>query len=101
MDNHKEFWVKLHNAVVSVLGEASNERFKLLIPQWPALPPVELAGEDYELALEVAECAGLLKGYGDTHVSGSRKFEAVMEAVGKLRGRADAAGIIKQMREAN
>lgn len=46
LDSHKEYWVKLHNAVVSVLGEASNERFKLLIPAWPALPPAELAGED-------------------------------------------------------
>src|SRR5262249_14983926 len=30
-----------------------------------------------ELALEIAECARLIKGYGDTHKRGSQNFEAI------------------------
>ncbi len=52
---------------------------------------IKLASEDYELALEVAACAGLRKGYGDTHRRGSQKFEQVMSAIAGLRGMPDAA----------
>jgi indolepyruvate ferredoxin oxidoreductase beta subunit len=33
------------------------------------------------LALEVAECAGLIKGYGDTHQRGSANYERIAHAV--------------------
>lgn len=59
-----------------------------------------LAGEDYALAVEVAKCPRLVKGYGDTHISGTRNFDAVMSAVGKLRGTRDAADAVKRLREA-
>jgi len=69
------------------------------INQWlTQIPP--LAREDYELALEVAECPRLVKGYGDTHILGSRNFDAVMGAVAKLRGVPDAAPSLKKLREA-
>jgi len=75
------------------------EREHRKIREWLKLVE-ELAGEDYELALEVVECAGLLKGYGETHARGCRNFDAVIDAVGKVRGRADAAVFLKRLREA-
>ena len=75
------------------------QREQTLIAEWLAqIPP--LAGEDYALALEVAACPRLIKGYGETHQRGSRNFAAVLGAVPRLRGRADAAGLLKQLREA-
>jgi indolepyruvate ferredoxin oxidoreductase, beta subunit len=59
-----------------------------------------LAREDYALALEVAECPRLLKGYGDTNILGNRNFTAVMGAVAKLRGAASAAPSLRKLREA-
>ena len=37
------------------------------------------ARRDYDLALEVAACAGLIKGYGPTHRRSAGQFEAVLE----------------------
>jgi indolepyruvate ferredoxin oxidoreductase beta subunit len=34
-----------------------------------------------ELALEIVECAGLIKGYGDTHKRGSANYARIVEAV--------------------
>ena len=51
----------------------------------------EVAPENYQLAVAVAESARLLKGYGDTYQRGRRNFEAVMNAVGRLRTISDAA----------
>lgn len=59
-----------------------------------------LAREDYALALEIAECPRSIKGYGDTHILGSRNFERIMEALPRLRGRSDAAAKIAALREA-
>jgi indolepyruvate ferredoxin oxidoreductase beta subunit len=59
-----------------------------------------LAQEDYALALEVAQCPRLIKGYGATHTLGSRNFDAIIAAIPKLRSRADAAGCVRRLREA-
>jgi indolepyruvate ferredoxin oxidoreductase beta subunit len=48
---------------------------------------------------EVAECPRLIKGYGDTHVHGSRGYDALMEALPKLRRMDGAAENLKQLRE--
>lgn len=69
------------------------------IAAWLAqIPPV--AREDYELACEVAMCPRLVKGYGDTHYRGARNFAAVMGALPRLRGRANAAAELRRLREA-
>lgn len=39
------------------------------------------AGRDYGLALEVVECANLLKGYGETHARGRGNFERIFTSV--------------------
>jgi indolepyruvate ferredoxin oxidoreductase beta subunit len=60
----------------------------------------ELAPADYALALEVAECPRLVKGYGDTHTLGSRNFESLMRAIPTLRQKQNAAALLKHLREA-
>ena len=61
---------------------------------------IEAARTDYALAIELAECQRLVKGYGDTHVRGTRSFEQVMGVLPMLRGRADAAASVRRLREA-
>jgi indolepyruvate ferredoxin oxidoreductase, beta subunit len=60
----------------------------------------DVAQTDYALALEVAECPRLVKGYGDTYVLGSRNFESLMQALPRLRQMDNAATRLKALREA-
>ncbi len=60
----------------------------------------EVARTDYELAIAVASCQRLVKGYGDTHARGWRNFESLMNALPRLRGRADAAIQLRRLTEA-
>ncbi|HTT98209.1 MAG TPA: indolepyruvate oxidoreductase subunit beta family protein [Rhizomicrobium sp.] len=55
---------------------------------------------DPEAALELAKCQNLIKGYGDTHERGLRKFTAIMEAYRHLRGKPNAAPLLRALREA-
>jgi indolepyruvate ferredoxin oxidoreductase, beta subunit len=59
----------------------------------------DVAQTDYALALEVAECPRLVKGYGDTYVLGSRNFESLMQALTRLRQMEDGAARLKSLRE--
>ncbi|HXN65804.1 MAG TPA: indolepyruvate oxidoreductase subunit beta family protein [Candidatus Acidoferrales bacterium] len=58
-----------------------------------------LAAEDYALALEVAECPQLLKGYGETHIRGTGSYNAVLGAIPRLRRTGDAAAGLRKLRE--
>ena len=58
----------------------------------------QLAGDDPELALEVARSQRLIKGYGDTHARGWRSYQLLMAALPSLRAAGNGAG---QMRELN
>jgi indolepyruvate ferredoxin oxidoreductase beta subunit len=60
----------------------------------------DVAQSDYALALEVAECPRLVKGYGDTYVLGSRNFERLMQALPRLRQMDNAAARLRNLREA-
>jgi indolepyruvate ferredoxin oxidoreductase beta subunit len=42
---------------------------------------VRAAARSAELALEIVECAGLIKGYGDTHKRGSANYERIERVV--------------------
>jgi indolepyruvate ferredoxin oxidoreductase beta subunit len=42
---------------------------------------VDVAGAHYDLAVEVAECRNLVKGYGDTHARGQENYAAIMDAL--------------------
>ena len=54
----------------------------------------------YDVAIELAECQRLVKGYSDTHERGLKNFGVVVEAVQRLSDRADLAAIVKRLRTA-
>jgi indolepyruvate ferredoxin oxidoreductase beta subunit len=58
----------------------------------------EVAPVNYQLACEIAECANVIKGYGDTHRNGWRNFSAIMAEVDKVSKNSDAASRIKELR---
>jgi indolepyruvate ferredoxin oxidoreductase beta subunit len=60
----------------------------------------DVAQSDYALALEVAECPRLVKGYADTYVLGSRNFERLMQALPRLRQMDNPAARLRNLREA-
>ncbi len=59
-----------------------------------------VAREDYPLAVEMAHCLGLVKGYGDTHARGRDKYESLMALLPKLRGQGAAARSLADLRKA-
>jgi indolepyruvate ferredoxin oxidoreductase beta subunit len=59
-----------------------------------------LAAENYALAVEVAECAQLIKGYADTHALGTRNFTAILEGLPNIRRTQGAAEEVKKLRTA-
>jgi indolepyruvate ferredoxin oxidoreductase beta subunit len=59
-----------------------------------------VARENYPLALELAECPGIVKGYGDTRQRGRRNFDTVIANLPKLRRMNDGAMRLKKLREA-
>ncbi len=61
---------------------------------------LELAKEDAALALEVAACQTLIKGYGDTHANGLRNYKRIASVAGGLIGRSDAASIVRTLKQA-
>ena len=52
------------------------------------------------LAVEVAKCANLVKGYGDTHERGVRNFERTMACLSACTAASDPAGSLRALREA-
>jgi indolepyruvate ferredoxin oxidoreductase beta subunit len=61
---------------------------------------IELAGTDQDLAREVLECQGLLKGYGQTLAHGSESFALLMSILPQLESRPHAAGELARLRAA-
>jgi len=59
-----------------------------------------LAPDRYELALELARCQRLIKGYGDTHARGMAKYERIRSALPALETRPDGASVLARLREA-
>ncbi len=51
-----------------------------LIDDWLARI-LAAAAVDYDLAVEIAKCQRLIKGYGDTHARGMKAFDTVIEAL--------------------
>jgi indolepyruvate ferredoxin oxidoreductase beta subunit len=58
------------------------------------------ASKDYALAVEVAECQTLVKGYGDTHERGWACFSQIIAQVPELAGSVDGASRLRALREA-
>ena len=59
-----------------------------------------LAGRDPELALQVARCQRLVKGYGDTHTRGWTNFQRLMQETDRLAGNPGAAARLAALCEA-
>lgn len=74
-------------------------REQIAIDNWLDLI-VSTAAVDYDLACEVAKCARVLKGYGQTHAHGSESFGKLMEVVPGLTGRDDAAKTLARLSKA-
>jgi len=52
---------------------------------------LRVAETDYDLAVEIAACRNLVKGYGDTHERGRACFDEIMAVLPDLSGRPNAA----------
>jgi indolepyruvate ferredoxin oxidoreductase beta subunit len=70
-----------------------------LIERWLAAV-AEAARRDASLAFEVAECARLIKGYGETHRRGRGNFLAILDALIDNPATADAAEQARSIRKA-
>jgi len=70
-----------------------------LIERWLELT-AEAAKRDAALAYEVAECARLIKGYGETHRRGKGNFLAIADALIENPATADAVEQAKAIRKA-
>jgi indolepyruvate ferredoxin oxidoreductase beta subunit len=75
------------------------QRETKLIDRWLARI-TDAAPAQYDLAVEIARCQRLIKGYGDTHSRGMSNFDAIMEALPALRTRDDAAAAVCRLSEA-
>ena len=59
-----------------------------------------VAAEDPALAAELLANQRLIKGYSDTHSRGLDRYDQVMAAAERLRGRPEAAGWVRRLRQA-
>ena len=71
-----------------------------LIDRW--LAAITRALEDRALALEIARCGSLIKGYGDTHARGRANFARIMETLVEPAAAPgiDRARAVREAREA-
>lgn len=62
----------------------------------------KMAGQSrrYDVALEIAECQRLVKGYSDTHERGLKNYHTLMEIVDSGGERPELASVIKRLRNA-
>jgi len=69
------------------------------IKRWLA-QVARIAKEDYSLAIEIAECPRVVKGYGDTHIRGRKNFDTLMSTLPKLISSRGADHLLKKLRDA-
>jgi indolepyruvate ferredoxin oxidoreductase beta subunit len=69
------------------------------IEQWLDLIE-EAAPDDVAAAAELAQCQRLIKGYSDTFERGLSNFQRIVAAWPSIRGRTDAALLLRRLREA-
>jgi indolepyruvate ferredoxin oxidoreductase beta subunit len=75
--------------------QTEQERMELWLQQIRGL-----AALDYALAVEIAECQNLVKGYGDTHERGWRSFSEICALAAGLAGTSKGAQQLRALREA-
>jgi indolepyruvate ferredoxin oxidoreductase beta subunit len=59
-----------------------------------------IAPKNYDLAIEIAECQALVKGYGDTHERGWNSFSQICALAPTLAGDPHGASHLRALREA-
>jgi indolepyruvate ferredoxin oxidoreductase beta subunit len=69
------------------------------IEAWLALA-CDAAKSDAGAALELVQCQGLIKGYGDTFARGLKNFDVLLSVYRRCRDRSDCAAILRGLREA-
>jgi indolepyruvate ferredoxin oxidoreductase, beta subunit len=72
-----------------------NQRIEAWLGQIGAIAP-----RDYAMAVELAECQNLVKGYGDTHERGWESFRQIVALAPALAGKPDGAARLRGLREA-
>lgn len=60
----------------------------------------DVALQNLPLAIEVAQCPRLIKGYGDTHRRGMNSYHALIGTIETLKRQPDGAAILRRLREA-
>jgi indolepyruvate ferredoxin oxidoreductase beta subunit len=60
----------------------------------------EIAASNYDVAVELAECQTLVKGYGDTHERGWAHFDRISALAAKLIDEPQGAARLRALREA-
>jgi indolepyruvate ferredoxin oxidoreductase beta subunit len=75
--------------------QIENQRIEAWLRQIAAIAP-----KDYELAVELAECQTLVKGYGDTHERGWDSFSRICALAPQLTGASQGAARLRALREA-
>ena len=68
------------------------------IDDW--LARIRKSAADYELAVEIAQCQRLIKGYGDTHERGLCRFAAIMQFLDQAPGGPELAAQVRRLRSA-
>jgi indolepyruvate ferredoxin oxidoreductase beta subunit len=58
------------------------------------------AAQDYDLAVEIAECQHLVRGYGDTHARGAQNFDLLLAKAREMLGQTNATARIRELRAA-
>ncbi|WP_306392269.1 indolepyruvate oxidoreductase subunit beta family protein [Telluria beijingensis] len=81
------------------LSSLRHEREHAEIARWLECI-VQHARSDYPLAVEIAQCQRLVKGYGDTHARGMRSFGKLMARLPQLASLPDGAARLRALREA-
>ncbi len=61
---------------------------------------VAIARQNYPLAVELAQCPTIVKGYGETHIRGRKHFGEILTALRKVGRSENAAESLKRLREA-
>ena len=61
---------------------------------------VSTAAKDYDLAVEIAECRNLVKGYGDTHERGLANYTTIVALIDHIATRPNPAAIVAELRKA-
>jgi indolepyruvate ferredoxin oxidoreductase, beta subunit len=79
----------------SLRYQIENQRVEAWLTEIAAIAP-----RNYDLAVELAECQTLVKGYGDTHERGWSSFSQLSSLVPSLVGNPEGAARLRALREA-